>query len=58
MNRCAAGRSTPTAVSTLAGKLLAPYTRMAFVGELDDRRLEVGGVMAGPDLVGPLRRSR
>ena len=28
VNRCAAGRSTPTAASTLPGKLSAPYTRI------------------------------
>ena len=58
VNRCAAGRSTPTAASTLPGKLSGPKTRNGVVGELHDRRLEMGGVVLGAGPVGGRGRSR
>ena len=54
VKRCAAGRSTPTAASTLPGKLSDAEHPHRGVGELHDRRLEVGGVVVGAGLVGGL----
>ena len=58
VKRCAAGRSTPTAASTLPGKLSRAVHPHGGVGELHHRRLEVGGVVVGAGLVGGLGRSR
>ena len=52
VNRCAAGRSTPTAASDAAREVVGAVHPHGGVGELHDRRLEMGGVVVGADLVG------